>query len=65
MFSNVGIEAILDSRPADMVRELEGIYRAKYWTIDQLIERSEDWDTGVFGFACSKRSASGGTETVG
>ncbi len=41
----VGIEAILDSRPADMVRELEGIYRAKYWTIDQLIERSEDWDT--------------------
>lgn len=41
----VGIEAILDSRPANMVRELEGIYRAKYWTIDQLIERPEDWDT--------------------
>ena len=40
-------EVILDARPADMVRELEGIYRAKFWTVDELVERPEDWDTAL------------------
>ena len=44
---NRWMEVILDARPADMVRKLEGIYRAKFWTVDELIERPEDWDTAL------------------
>lgn len=40
---NIG-HAILDRRPAEMVRKLQGINLVKYWTVDQLINRSEDWD---------------------
>ena len=40
-------EAIMDARPANMVRELEGIARAKFWTADALIERQADWDAAV------------------
>lgn len=35
-------EAIMDARPAELVRNLEGINRVKYWTIDQLIEKQEN-----------------------
>lgn len=41
------LEAIVDARPAEMVRNVEGINRVKYWTIDQLIEKQVDWDTAV------------------
>ncbi|MEG1092546.1 MAG: hypothetical protein RSE38_14510 [Acinetobacter sp.] len=40
-------EAVMDARPAELVRNLEGINRVKHWTIDQLIEKQENWDTAV------------------
>ena len=41
------MEIILDARPADMVRKVEGINHVKFWTVEELLERPEDWDTAL------------------
>ena len=41
-----------------MVRELEGIYRAKYWTVEQLLERPDDWDVAFLDLPAPNGQAS-------